>query len=159
MTDEIPILSAPPPEHWDESFAQGLVGKLMLVNLTILDAEGELEGREAFYGVVITADAEEGILLDLLGPQDGDTTTLPPQTSNITAAKPGLVSADGWGERREPRLPVQLDHRRAGRAGERSRVTFNPLIPAVAGMSAIFQAWSNGNGSRPALNRISGFSS
>ena len=62
MTDnDIPILSAPPPEHWDESFAQGLVGKTMLVNLTFLDADGELQGREAFYGVVITADAEEGV--------------------------------------------------------------------------------------------------
>jgi hypothetical protein len=69
MTDDIPILSAPPPEHWDESFAQGLVGKIMLVNLTFLGVDGELEGREAFYGVVITADAEEGILLDLLGPR------------------------------------------------------------------------------------------
>ena len=48
MTNDIPILSAPPPEHWDESFAQGLVGKTMLVNLTFLDADGELEGREAF---------------------------------------------------------------------------------------------------------------
>src|SRR5689334_20580029 len=91
MTDnDDHILSAPPPEHWDESFAQGLVGKTMLVNLTFLDAEGELESREAFYGVVITADAEEGILLDLLGPQDGDTTTLPPQTSNIRPAEPGI---------------------------------------------------------------------
>jgi hypothetical protein len=96
MTDnDIPILSAPPPEHWDEGFAQGLVGKIMLVNLTYLDADGELEGREAFHGVVITADAEEGILLDLLGPQDGDTTTLPPQTSNITAAAPGLYPLTG----------------------------------------------------------------
>ncbi len=96
MTDnDIPILSAPPPEHWDESFAQGLVGKTMLVNLTFLDAEGQVEGREAFYGVVITADAEEGILLDLLGPQDGDTTTLPPQTSNIRAAEPGLYPLTG----------------------------------------------------------------
>lgn len=93
--DDIPILSAPPPEHWDESFAQGLVGKIMLVNLTFLDADGELEGREAFHGVVITADAEEGILLDLLGPQDGDTTTLPPQTSNIVAAAPGLYPLTG----------------------------------------------------------------
>ena len=95
MTDDIPVLSAPPPEHWDESFAQGMVGKTMLVNLTFLDAEGEVEGREAFYGVVITADAEEGILLDLLGPQDGDTTTLPPQTSNIRAAEPGLYPLSG----------------------------------------------------------------
>ncbi len=94
MTDDILILSAPPPEHWDESLAQDLVGKIMLVNLTFLDAEGEVEGREAFYGVVITADAEEGILLNLLGPQDGDTTTLPPQTSNISSRRAGPLSAD-----------------------------------------------------------------
>lgn len=94
--DDMPILTAPPPEHWDEAFAQTLVGKIMLVNLTLLDAEGELQGREAFHGVVITADADEGLLLDLLGRQDGDTTTLPPQTSNITAAAPGLYPlADG----------------------------------------------------------------
>lgn len=94
MTDDT-ILSAPPPEHWDEAFAQTLVGKIMLVNLTFLSAEGDLEGREAFYGVVISADADEGVLLDLLGPQDGDTTTLPPQTSNIAAAAPGLYPLTG----------------------------------------------------------------
>ncbi len=88
--DDIPILTTPPPEHWDEAFAQTLVGKTMLVNLTFLGADGALVGREAFYGVVITADADEGLLLDLLGPQDGDTTTLPPQTSNIAPAAPGI---------------------------------------------------------------------
>ena len=95
MTDDA-ILSDPPPEHWDEAFAQSLVGKIMLVRLTVLDADGAVATREAFHGVVITADADAGILLDLLGPDDnGDTATLPPQTSNITVAVPGLYPLTG----------------------------------------------------------------
>ncbi|PXA83279.1 hypothetical protein DMC25_18180 [Caulobacter sp. D4A] len=92
MSDDI-ILPAPPPEHWDEALAQTLPGKTILVGLTFLDADGEIEAVEQFHGVILSAEADEGILVDLLGEEDdGDTYLLPPQTSNIQAAQPGTYT-------------------------------------------------------------------
>lgn len=93
--DDIPILSEPPSEHWDEALAKALIGKTLLVGLTFLDDDGEITERQQFFGVVIEADAHDGILLDLLGAHDGDTYALPPQTSNILAAEAGVTSLEG----------------------------------------------------------------
>ena len=95
MTDETPILSAPPPEHWDEAFAKALIGKTLLVGLTFLDEDGEITERQQVFGVVIEADDRDGIVLDLLGEHDGDTYALPPQTSAIKAAEAGVTSLAG----------------------------------------------------------------
>lgn len=81
--------------HWDPAFAEALIGKTLLMNLTFLDEDGEVVERQQFFGVVIDADEGEGITLDLLGEHDGDTYTLPPQTSAIKAAEPGVVSLGG----------------------------------------------------------------
>lgn len=81
--------------HWDPAFAEALIGKALLMNLTFLDDDGEVVERQQFFGVVIDADEGEGITLDLLGEHDGDTYTLPPQTSAIKAAEPGVVSLGG----------------------------------------------------------------
>lgn len=81
--------------HWDPAFAEALIGKTLLMNLTFLDDDGEVVERQQFFGVVIDADEGEGITLDLLGEHDGDTYTLPPQTSAIKAAEPGVVSLGG----------------------------------------------------------------
>lgn len=81
--------------HWNPAFAEALIGKTLLMNLTFLDDDGEVVERQQFFGVVIDADEGEGITLDLLGEHDGDTYTLPPQTSAIKAAEPGVVSLGG----------------------------------------------------------------
>ena len=81
--------------HWDPAFAAILIGKTLLMNLTFLDDDGEVVERQQFFGVIIDADEGEGITLDLLGEHDGDTYTLPPQTSAIKAAEPGVVSLGG----------------------------------------------------------------
>ncbi len=95
MTDETPIFSAPPREHWDEDFAHALIGKTLMLGLTFLDDDGEVTERQQFFGVVIEANDQEGIVLDLLGEQDGDIYTLPPQTSAISATPPGVTSLSG----------------------------------------------------------------
>lgn len=95
MTDETPLFIAPPPEHWDEDFAQALIGKTLMLGLTFLDDDGELLERQQFFGLVIEANDQTGIVLDLLGEQDGDIYTLPPQTSAITAAPPGVTTLTG----------------------------------------------------------------
>jgi hypothetical protein len=54
-----------------------------------------VQERQQFFGVVIDATEDEGIVLDLLGEHDGDTYTLPPQTSAIQAAEAGVTSLSG----------------------------------------------------------------
>lgn len=81
--------------HWDPALAASLIGKTLLMNLTFLDDDGEVLERQQFFGVVIDADEGEGITLDLLGEHDGDTYTLPPQTSAIKAAEAGVISLAG----------------------------------------------------------------
>ena len=81
--------------HWDAAFAETLLGKTLLMNLTFLDDDGELVERQQFFGVVIDATEDEGIVLDLLGEHDGDVYTLPPQTSAIQAAEPGVTTLAG----------------------------------------------------------------
>ncbi len=89
MTDETEV------PHWDADFAKTLLGKTLLTNLTFLDDDGEVSERQQFFGVVIDATEDEGIVLDLLGEHDGDTYTLPPQTSAIKAAEPGVTTLSG----------------------------------------------------------------
>jgi hypothetical protein len=95
MTDDIDQTDAPESVHWDPAFAKGLLGKTLLMNLTFLDDDGEVQERQQFFGVVIDATEDEGIVLDLLGEHDGDTYTLPPQTSAIQAAEPGVTTLAG----------------------------------------------------------------
>lgn len=90
MTDDIDQ-----DAHWDAAFAQTLLGKTLLMNLTFLDDDGDVIERQQFFGVVIDATEDEGIVLDLLGEHDGDTYTLPPQTSAIQPAEPGVTTLEG----------------------------------------------------------------
>ena len=92
MTDDIDQDHQP---HWDADFAKTLLGKTLLMNLTFLDDDGEVIERQQFFGVVIDATEDEGVVLDLLGEHDGDTYTLPPQTSAIRAADPGVTTLTG----------------------------------------------------------------
>ncbi len=90
MTDDIDQ-----DAHWDAAFAETLIGKTLLMNLTFLDDDGDVQDRQQFFGVVIDATEAEGIVLDLMGAHDGDTYRLPPQTSAITPAEPDAISLEG----------------------------------------------------------------
>jgi hypothetical protein len=93
MTDE--HFDTDVPAHWDAALAESLIGKTLLMNLTFLDDDGEVVERQQFFGIVIDATEAEGIALDLLGEHDGDTYMLPPQTSAIAAAEPGVTTLEG----------------------------------------------------------------
>ena len=99
--------------HWDAAFAETLIGKTLLMNLTFLDDDGDVAERQQFFGVVIDATEGEGIVLDLLGEHDGDTYTLPPQTSAIQIAEAGMTTLSGekpdfvanWAVHGDPDVP------------------------------------------------------
>jgi hypothetical protein len=49
---------------WDETVAESIVGKVVLVGLTYLEADGTLIEQQQFSGTVVSADSRKGILLE-----------------------------------------------------------------------------------------------
>ena len=76
--------------QFDEGFAKDLLGTHLLVGITYLDSDGEFESQVEFHGTVLSASAEEGIFLKLKGDRDGEEFNLPPDTSCIWKADPGI---------------------------------------------------------------------
>ena len=83
---------------WDENLADSIVGKVVLVGLTYLDADGRLVEQQQFFGRVATADSRKGILLSLEGQRAGEKCNLPPDTRAIEIASSGEYRLRGTGE-------------------------------------------------------------
>ena len=87
------------PPHYDDgrpsfdrAFARDLVGKYVLVGITVQDKRGEFKRREQFHGTVVSADESSGIVLSLSGARAGEFKTLPPATEVFEAAPRGTYS-------------------------------------------------------------------
>jgi hypothetical protein len=78
---------ASPDDAWNDEFAEQLVGKVLLVGLTFVEATGDRQ--EQFYGEVISASRGEGIVLRLSGSRDGVRYRLPPDLRGVYPAQPG----------------------------------------------------------------------
>jgi len=89
-------LDAPSP--WNATLAATLPGKLLLVGLTYLDADGALIDKQQFFGRVMTATPRAGILLLLEGRRGGERYALPPDTRSFRRAKPGEYRLQATGE-------------------------------------------------------------
>jgi hypothetical protein len=83
---------------WDEAIAESVVGKVVLVGLTYLEADGEVIERQQFFGTVVTAHCRNGILLSLKGQRAGEQYNLPPDTRAIEIASRGKYRLRGTGE-------------------------------------------------------------
>lgn len=83
---------------WDQTLASKLVGKLMLVGLTYVDAYGDCARQEQFCGRVATADQASGIRLLLEGSRTGEIFDLPPDMRSIQEALPGEYRLRSTGE-------------------------------------------------------------
>lgn len=83
---------------WDETVAECVVGKVLLVGLTYLGADGELIEQQQFFGTVVSADSRKGILLSLKGRRAGEQYNLPPDTRAIEIASAGKYRLRGTGE-------------------------------------------------------------
>ena len=77
---------------FDQEFAQELIGKYVLVGITIQDKRGQFKRREQFHGMVVSANERTGIVLSLLGKREGELKTLPPMTEVFTPARRGTYS-------------------------------------------------------------------
>jgi hypothetical protein len=83
---------------WDETVAVSIVGKVLLVGLTYLEADGELIEQQQFFGTVVSADSRKGIRLSLKGQRVGEEFNLPPDTRAIEIASAGEYRLRTTGE-------------------------------------------------------------
>ena len=83
---------------FDANFAKELVGKRILVGISYLNAGGELLSQQQLHGVVQRATETEGILIKLQGVYEGDEWNMPPDTSAISKASPGVYELRATGE-------------------------------------------------------------
>jgi hypothetical protein len=83
---------------FDIQFANELIGKRILVGITITSKREESTGQEQFSGVVISADPERGFTLMLEGKRKGEKKWLPPATHVFMKAEPGTYTLRTTGE-------------------------------------------------------------
>ena len=77
----------PDDESWDDEFARRLVGRTMLVGITLLNPSGEQHTQ--CHGRVTMVERNRGVFMRLEGTRDGEEYSLPPDLSAITPAQPG----------------------------------------------------------------------
>ena|SRR5438105_3356427 len=83
---------------FDELVASELIGKYVLVGVTVKDKRGEFRRQEQFHGTVVEAHPGRGIKLNLRGARNGEEKWLPPATNVFTAASPGVYRLRASGE-------------------------------------------------------------
>ena len=84
--------------QFDSEKAKELLGKYILVGITYLDKDGKLESMQQLHGIIQSTDEQAGILIDLCGTREGEQWNMPPDTSGITKADPGVYSLRETGE-------------------------------------------------------------
>ena len=75
---------------WDEARALDLVGTTAIVTLRFVDTEGDDIGTDTFTGLVVSADAENGIELEVFQPTPGEKVVLAPILEAFRPADPGF---------------------------------------------------------------------
>jgi len=98
MLEAIRRLLGLAPPFWDAGLAARLPGRYVLVGITYTDADGAPQRLEQKHGVVVLADREQGIAIELQGSGHGETYWLPPQTSNLHRAKAGTYRLKASGD-------------------------------------------------------------
>lgn len=74
------------------------MGKRVLIGMTFVDTQGEIQRQDQFFGVVVRADARDGIMVSLEGQRAGETKWLPPTTAPSLSAPQGEYNLRSTGE-------------------------------------------------------------
>ncbi len=74
---------------------QELVGKTVLVGITHVSENNEVLGHSQYYGKIVSADYERGVLVVRKGVKD--IVALPPVPSQFIPAKPGIYTLKSSG--------------------------------------------------------------
>jgi hypothetical protein len=78
--------SHPQPE---DDFADGFLGKYLLIGITRLSSSGEVLSQQQLHGVIVRATAQE-VELELCGIHAGKTFRMPPVFDEFAPAKRGI---------------------------------------------------------------------
>ena len=84
--------------EFDTEFAQQLIGKHVLIGVTVQNRRGEFTRQEQFHGIVLSADEKAGIKVMLKGTREGEENWLPPATNVFEPAEPGVYKLRSTGE-------------------------------------------------------------
>lgn len=82
--------------NYDETFAQSLIGKYVIVGYTHKKDDGTVVKYEQEHGVIIRVNEHEGVVIK--PPKEKYTFTLPPDFRSFEAAKPGKYTLKSTGE-------------------------------------------------------------
>ena len=88
-------MSYVPDLSFTEEQVLALLGKRILVGLTLRGLDGEVESLEQFHGVVERINLREGLVLCL---PSGEERSIPPDLSRLEEASPGNYRLKGTGE-------------------------------------------------------------
>ncbi len=81
---------------WNDELARQFIGKHIIIGITYLTVDGELEKQQQLHGDIEVADEKKGIGIRLAG--SGKTYWLPPDLGAIKPAKPGEYRFHSTGE-------------------------------------------------------------
>jgi hypothetical protein len=84
--------------EFDEAIAAELIGKYVLVGVSVDDKRGAFKRDEQFHGIVLSCDRRSGIKVALRGSREGQTKTLPPVTNVWQRASKGTYRLRSTGE-------------------------------------------------------------
>lgn len=84
--------------QFDAEFARQLIGKHVLIGVTVQDRRGKFTRQEQFHGTVLSADEIAGIKVMLRGAREGEEKWLPPATNVFERAEPGVYKLRSTGE-------------------------------------------------------------
>lgn len=86
-----------PDKAFDEDFADGFIGKYLLVGITRTSDKGKVLSQQQLHGIIVTATAE-AIELELEGVHEGKTWRMPPVLEALSPAKRGRYELKTTGE-------------------------------------------------------------
>jgi hypothetical protein len=87
------------PPRWDQSEADWLVGKTVLVGITFQTADGTIvTSKEQYHGKIIRVDRRSGIVVACEGVRSGQSLELPPDLRAFCPAGPGEYRLRSTGE-------------------------------------------------------------
>ena len=86
-----------PVSGFDEDFAEGFVGRTLLVGVTHVGADGAVVRQEQVHGVIVGASAY-GIDVELRGTHEGVVWRMPPFLDELAVAAPGTYRLRASGE-------------------------------------------------------------
>ena len=88
--------SAKPKMDVTEEQAKVLISKRLLVGIAHCSANGEVTSREQFYGTVVRANLQEGVVLNLMG--TGNERAVNLELAQLQKARPGKYTLTGMNE-------------------------------------------------------------